>query len=55
MVNVLKDLRVAAQKRAAYNRTVAEISGLSVRLGVEDLGIFPGDAHKIALRAVYGR
>ncbi|WP_166486150.1 hypothetical protein [Jannaschia sp. CCS1] len=51
----LASLRTAAQKRAAYNRTVAEIAALDTRLGVEDLGIYPGDAHQIAQRAVYGR
>ncbi|UWQ94653.1 hypothetical protein K3728_13210 [Rhodobacteraceae bacterium M385] len=55
MANLFKDLRVAAQKRAAYNRTVAEISALPVELAVEDLGLCPEDAHKIALRSVYGR
>ncbi len=49
------DLRIAAKKRAAYNRTVAEISRLPVELAIEDMGIYPSDAHKIALRAVYGR
>lgn len=48
------DIRKAAQKRAAYNRTVAEISALPTRLAVEDLGIYPGDAHSIAYRTVYG-
>lgn len=48
-------LRAAAKKRAAYNRTVVEISNLPVERAVEDMGIFPGDAHKIALRTVYGR
>lgn len=49
------NLRTAAQKRAEYNRTVVEIAGLPVERAVEDLGIYPGDAHKIALRSVYGR
>lgn len=48
-------LRTAAKKRAAYNRTVAEISAMDTRLAIEDLGIFPGDAHRIAMRTVYGR
>ncbi len=55
MASILNTIRTAAQKRAAYNRTVAEISAISTELGVEDLGIFPGDAHKIAMRTVYGR
>ncbi len=55
MASILKTIRTAAQKRAAYNRTYAEISSLPVEQAVEDLGIFPADAHKIALRTVYGR
>ncbi|QXT41067.1 hypothetical protein [Gymnodinialimonas ceratoperidinii] len=55
MANLFKDLRNAARKRAAYNRTVAEISALPVEFAVEDLGMHPEDAHKIALRSVYGR
>lgn len=55
MANLINDLRTAARKRALYNRTVAEISALPVELAVEDLGLHPEDAHKIALRSVYGR
>ena len=51
----LSNLRTAAKKRAEYTRTVAEILGLPVERAVADLGIYPEDAHKIALRAVYGR
>ncbi|WP_226782578.1 hypothetical protein [Oceaniglobus trochenteri] len=46
-------LRNAAAKRAAYRRTVAEISALPLDVAL-DLGIYPGDARKIAERAVYG-
>lgn len=49
------NLRTAAQKRAAYNRTVAELSAVETRLAVEDLGFYPGDAHQIARRTVYGK
>ena len=55
MASILTTIRTAAQKRAAYNRTFNEISAMPVERAVEDLGIFPEDAHKIALRAVYGR
>ena len=55
MASILNDLRTAAKKRAAYNRTVAELSAVSVTLAVEDLGFYPGDAEMIAQRAVYGR
>ncbi|WP_224815478.1 hypothetical protein [Hasllibacter sp. MH4015] len=54
MASILNTIRTAAQKRAAYNRTVAEISAMPTELAVEDLGIFPGDAHSIAYRQVYG-
>jgi uncharacterized protein YjiS (DUF1127 family) len=42
------------RKRAAYNRTVDEISRMPLDVAL-DLGIFREDAHKIALQAVYGR
>ncbi len=54
MTSIFTHLRIAAAKRAAYNRTVAEIAAMDTRLAVEDLGIFPGDASRIAKRAVYG-
>ena len=50
LINTLRD-RLA--KRAAYQRTRFEIAKLPIELAVEDLGIYPGDADKIAMRAVY--
>ncbi|SLN12125.1 hypothetical protein [Pseudooctadecabacter jejudonensis] len=47
-------LRDRLAKRAAYNRTRAEIARLPHDLAVEDLGLCPGDAKEIAARAVYG-
>lgn len=47
-------LKTAAQKRAAYSRTVHELSNLPLETAL-DLDIYPGDAAKIARRAVYGR
>lgn len=41
-------------KHAAYTRTRREIANLPTELAIEDLGIFPSDADKIATRAVYG-
>ena len=41
-------------KRAAYNRTVREIKNMPLDVAL-DLGIYQGDAEKIAHRAVYGR
>jgi len=46
-------LRTRLQKRAAYNRTRHAIARLPVDLALEDLGIYPGDADKIAAKAVY--
>ncbi|MCU0909465.1 MAG: hypothetical protein MUF73_19015 [Rhodobacteraceae bacterium] len=54
MTTILAQIRDAARKRALYNATVAEIAGLPAELAVEDLGIWPGDAHSIARQAVYG-
>lgn len=42
------------EKRRAYNRTVRELSRLPLDVAL-DLDIFPGDAEKIARRAVYGK
>lgn len=54
MTTIYTYLRQAAQKRALYNRTRAEIARLDRRVAIEDLGIYPGDADRIARRAVYG-
>lgn len=51
---ILARMRESARKRALYNATVAEIAALPTDLAVEDLGIWPGDAERIARRAVYG-
>ena len=53
-MTLLNDLRDRLAKRAAYNRTRREIANLPTQIAVEDLGIYPGDAAKIATRAVYG-
>lgn len=54
MTSIVNSLRNAAAKRAAYNRTVAEISNMPLDVAL-DLGIFREDAEKIAYRAVYGK
>ena len=41
------------EKRRAYKRTVRELSRLPLDVAL-DLDIYPGDAEKIAKRAVYG-
>ena len=53
MTSIVTRLRNAAAKRAAYNRTVFEISQMPTDVAL-DLNIYPGDAEKIAYRAVYG-
>jgi hypothetical protein len=53
MTNLLNQLRQAAQKRSAYNATVAEIRRMPADIA-RDLNIYPGDAHRIARQAVYG-
>ncbi|MBT8474435.1 MAG: hypothetical protein KJO78_03085 [Alphaproteobacteria bacterium] len=53
MTSLIAQLKTAAQKRAAYNRTVSEIERMPLDVAL-DLGIFREDAHKIAMKAVYG-
>jgi hypothetical protein len=53
MTSYVSKLKTAAQKRAAYNRTVSEISRMPLDIAL-DLDIYPGDARKIAYKAVYG-
>lgn len=53
-MTLINTLRTRLAKRAAYRRTRYELANLPADLAIEDLGIYPGDAHKIATRAVYG-
>jgi hypothetical protein len=53
MIGIISTLKTAARKRAAYNRTVAELEALPLDVAL-DLDIYRGDARKIAHRAVYG-
>ena len=53
MTSIMSQLRNAAAKRAAYNRTVDEIERMPLDVAL-DLGIFREDARKIAYSAVYG-
>jgi uncharacterized protein YjiS (DUF1127 family) len=52
MMNIISTLKSAAQKRAAYSRTVAELQRLPLDVAL-DLGIHRGDARRIARMAVY--
>lgn len=49
----LSAIREAAAKRALYRRTRDEIASLS-QAEAADIGIFRGDAARIAYEAVYG-
>ncbi|TYB90258.1 DUF1127 domain-containing protein [Oceaniovalibus sp. ACAM 378] len=52
-MKLIHAIRAAAARRIAYRRTVAELSRLNTDVAL-DLGIFPGDAAKIARQSVYG-
>ncbi len=53
-MTLMSSLRDRMAKRAAYKRTCYELSNLPRQLAIEDLGIVPEDAKKIAAKAVYG-
>lgn len=53
MTGLIDTIRERARKRALYSRTVREIRRMPVDIAL-DLNIYPGDADKIAHRAVYG-
>ncbi len=53
-MTLLKTLRDRLAKRAAYHRTRNEIANLPIERAIEDLGFYPGDADRIAARAIYG-
>lgn len=52
-MQMIQRLRNAARKRAAYRRTVAELSRLPVDTAL-DLDIYRGQVREIARAAVYG-
>jgi uncharacterized protein YjiS (DUF1127 family) len=53
MTSYMTKLMSAARKRAAYRRTIAELSTLPIDTAL-DLDIYQGDIPAIARRAVYG-
>lgn len=53
MNNLIDTVRNRMEKRAKYNRTLKEIRDLPSDVAL-DLGIFPGDARRLAYEAVYG-
>jgi uncharacterized protein YjiS (DUF1127 family) len=52
-MSLITSLRDAARKHAAYRRTLFALQGVPTSFA-EDIGIFPGDARKLARQAVYG-
>ncbi len=52
-MSIFSQLRAAVQKRAAYNRTVFELRGISAHTA-EDIGLFPASAERLAREAIYG-
>ena len=53
MTGFFNSFRERMEKRAKYNRTFKELRDMPQDVA-EDLGIYPGDAHRIAREAVYG-
>ncbi len=54
MLTVIEKLKTAAQEQARYRRTRDEIARMPLDVAL-DLGIYPGDADKIAREAVWGK
>ena len=50
-MTLLTNLRDAAQKRVDYRRTLNELRGVPEHLA-EDLGIYPGEARRLARETV---
>ena len=54
MLSVFELLKTAALNYSRYRQTRNEIANLPADIAL-DLGIFPGDADRIAREAVYGK
>lgn len=54
MNTVIEMLKTAARDYAAYRTTREEIANLPLDVAL-DIGIYPGDADRIAREAVYGK
>jgi hypothetical protein len=54
MLTVVERLKCAARDRARFIQTRDEIARLPLDVAL-DIGIYPGDADRIAREAVYGR
>ncbi|MEL6958540.1 MAG: hypothetical protein AAGL89_06260 [Pseudomonadota bacterium] len=51
---LFQHVKTAFAKRAAFERTRRELAAVPADLALEDLGYYPGDADKIAAKAIYG-
>ena len=54
MLTVIEKLMAAALNQARYRQTRDEIARMPLDIAL-DLGIYPGDAHQIARKAVWGK
>jgi hypothetical protein len=54
MITVFDMLKTAARNYAAFRQTRDEIANLPLDVAL-DIGIYPGDADRIAREAVYGK
>jgi uncharacterized protein YjiS (DUF1127 family) len=54
MISVYEMLKTAAANYSLYRQTRNEIANLPADIAL-DLGIYPGDADRIAREAVYGK
>ncbi|MCH2077677.1 MAG: hypothetical protein MK180_12515 [Rhodobacteraceae bacterium] len=52
-MTLFAQLKTSIEKHREYNRTVLAIRSMPLDVAL-DLDIYPGDAKKIAARAVYG-
>jgi hypothetical protein len=52
-MTVVTNIRTAVQKRIAYMRTRKALANLPLDVAL-DLDIYPGDAARIASKAIYG-
>jgi len=52
-MSLITQLRTVLSRRASYRATLHELRGIP-ETQAEDIGIYPGDARRLAREAVYG-
>lgn len=52
-MSLFTQLRAAVRRHAEYHRTLNELRSIPDAMA-EDLGIYPGDARRVAHAAIYG-